>query len=654
MATLPGVTTRTSETAAALAQGLDVCCVIFPCKTSADIKARVFGSPDALADQHGYCEGVEYADMHTSRTHKSILGIGLPIATPGVISRDDVSGNTNTSTSTITALSGGIMAEHDGILRVQRGGVVGTAQILLELSLDGGSNFKTLRVGSASSYTEALFNFSITLGAGSLTEGDVIHTWHGSAPLSSSADWVTARQNLAAKSQFFRSILLIGDLQNHTEAAALLAQVETYETLNERFTFARASAKDRLPVATKSKTRVSMTGAPTLTFLEVGAGADTITRSSGSWIADGFQVGDTITITGTASNNNVASVITSLTATVLTLGAAAGDDVVNEGPVGGATVVSSSTLTFASGPHTITRNSGSWLTDGFRVGDVPTFSGTVSNNTTFGAITALTATVMTFAGGVVAEVKASYGVTATAGQTKAAWLAALEAEYESIDDAPRISLGIGRARVISNYSKWFMRRPSQWLVSAREYQHDVHIATWRKDDGDLDASLEDQNNDLVEWDDRVDGGAASAARFTSLRTWANGPLGTFVALSLTRASDSSQLVRTENLNVANLACSLVQLNTENAAIGVSLILNADGTATQASLNTIANKVNAVLENELLTNKQNEGQRASLAKFTPNTDDIYSVPEPTMNTVTKLLLNGTVVRVNNTINIQSAV
>lgn len=659
MVSLPGATTRVSETAAALAQGLDVCCLIFPCKTNADIKPRLFGSADAMAELHGYCEGVEYTDLHTSRARKSVLGVGLPIDVEGEITREDVSGNTNTATSTITALSGGIMAEHDGILRVKKGGVVGTAQIQLELSLDGGFNFKTLRFGTGTSYSELAFNFSITLGAGSLTEGQIIHTWHGTAPRSASSDWITAREKLAEKLQFFRTMLLIGDLQSDTEAQALLTQVEAYETANERFTLARASVKDRLPQAAMSRVRVRMTGSPTLTFAEVGGTGDTITRSSGSWIADGFAVNDLITVTGAVNgaNNETAARIAALSATVITLDA---DDLVDEAATAGCTVTATPRLVFAevgAGNDTITRSRGSWLADGFRVGDLITITGSISNNVTGAAVVGVTATVLTLgpagADDLANETIGSYSVTVVAGETKAAWVAALAAEYESIDDAPGISLGMGRARVQSSYSGWFMRRPAQWLVSAREYQHDIHIATWRKEDGDLDASLEDANEDLVEWDDRVDGGAASAARFTSLRTWANGPAGTFVALSLTRAVDSSQLVHTAKKVIANTVCSLVQLNTENAAIGVDLILNSDGTATQESLNAIANKVNAVLENEMLTNKQNEGQRASAVKFAPNPEDTYNVPEPTMTTVTELRVNGTVLRVNNKVNIRTA-
>lgn len=652
---LPSASTRVSETAAALARGLDVCCLIFPCAQSADIRARVFGSADAMASQHGYCEGVEYVSMHVERTGKSVLALGLPISVEGAVSREDISGNTNTSTSTVTAEAGGIMAEHDGIWRVLKGGVVGTDQLQLELSLDGGFKFKAIRLGTDNSYTEPDFNFTTTFGAGSLTAGQTIHTWHGSAPLSSTADWITARQRLAEKLQFFRTMLVIGDLQSHTEAAALLTQVDAYETEDERFIFARASLADRLPQAAMSRLRVRMSGAPTLSWAEVGVTGDTITRSAGSWITDGFAVNDLITITGAVNgqNNLAAARIVTLSATVITLDT---DDVIAEVATANCVVTATPRLVFADlgATGSATRSRGSFLTDGFRVGDLVTITGSVSNNWGPVLVTVVTALALTFSkADVAAETIGSYSVTLTAGQTKAAWMADLEDEYETIDDAPRISLGVGRARVMSSYSGWFMRRPAQWFVSAREYAHDIHIAPWRKDDGHLNASLEDANGNLVEWDDRVDGKAASAARFTSLRTWSNGPAGVFVALSLTRASDSSKLVHTAKEAVANLACSLVQLNTENAAIGVDLVLNADGTATQDSLNTIANKVNAVLKNELLTNKLGEGQRASFAKFTPTPTDVYNVPEPTMTTVTRLDLNGTIVKVKNQVNISAA-
>lgn len=69
-------------------------------------------------------------------------------------------------------------------------------------------------------------------------------------------------------------------------------------------------------------------------------------------------------------------------------------------------------LTFAAAGHTITRSTGSFLLDGFAVGQTIIVAGSASNNGTFGPIAALTDTVMTFAAGVVNEGPTS-GVTIT-------------------------------------------------------------------------------------------------------------------------------------------------------------------------------------------------------------------------------------------------
>lgn len=81
----------------------------------------------------------------------------------------------------------------------------------------------------------------------------------------------------------------------------------------------------------------TMTGAPTLTF---AAADDSITRSAGSWLTDGFAVGMTVRVRGTASNN-VEGVIATATALVLTISTA----LTNEGPVTGCTVEAGGTTT---------------------------------------------------------------------------------------------------------------------------------------------------------------------------------------------------------------------------------------------------------------------------------------------------------------------
>lgn len=651
MATLPKATTTVSDTASAVAGGTDVICIMSPTPSNADMVPRMFGSASALYADHGYSEGVEYAALHVPSTRKAFMFVGLPIATPGVIGRENKSGNTGTSVTTVTAGGSGVLAEHDGEWTVITGGTIGTSQIMLGLSMDGGRTIKRVRLGTASSYTIPYFGVTTTFAAGTLVAGDTIHTWHGTAPRSDSTGWATARANLAAQSKAFRDIILIGDLQNDTEGSAFLQQVNFYETQNERFIYSRVSVLDRLPQASLSRVRVLMTGNPSLTFAEVGATGDTITRSAGSWISDGFVVGDTITVTGSLSNN-VTGTIASLSATVITLGTL---DLAAEGPSAGITVASTPTLTFAevgATGDTLTRSRGSWLDDGFRVGDLVTIAGTASNNFTASAgIATITALVITFGTTDLAvEVIGAYSVTMTAGQSKAQWMAAIDAEFAPIDAAFRIDHSAGRGRVTSPFSQWYMRRPAGWAASIREFQHDLHIATWRKDDGPVGFDLYDEDGQLVEYDDRVDGAAGSAARFTTLRTWANGPQGAFVSQSLTRASEGSLLSQTHNVAVVNAACTITQLATENV-IGRSLVLNDDGTATTDSLNTIQSEVNAALELGLLQNR-GEGPRASKAVYTPSADDILNVPEALLTGILDLNLNGTIHSVTTSVRVRS--
>jgi hypothetical protein len=657
MATLPKATVTVSQTAAAVAQGQDVICIFAPCATSADTVPRQFGSAEAAYAQHGYCDGIEYAAYHVSKTGKAFIMVGLPIATAGVVGRVDKTGNSGSSVASVAAGGSGVLGEHDGVVTVDRAGTVGTDQIVLNLSLDGGRFYKKVRLGTATSYVIPYVGVTLSFTVGTLIAGDTVISWHGTSPRSDATGWAAARTALASQLKFFRSIILMGELQDSTEAAAFLAQIAAYRTANERFVYARASNIDRLPQAALSHDLVRMTGSPTLTFLEVGGTGDTITRSSGSWISDGFQIGDTVTIAGSVSNN-VTGVIANLTATVLTFGTT---DLANEGPVSNCTAVATPTLTFAEvggTGDTVTRSRGSWTADGFRVGDLVTFAGTASNNVTTDGITAVTALVMTLnTTDLAAEViGATSSVTAVTGQTKAAWAAAREAAMATVtagDDGFRLDLDLGKGRFPSPFSAWNFRRPLAWFASAREYSHDLHVATWRKSDGPLPCDLFDSNGTLVEYDDRADGGAASAARFTSARTWGNGPAGGFISQSLTRADDSSLLGHTAKVAVTNLACTTVQINTENAAIGQDLILNDDGTATSDALSRVQKQVQDALDLALLINAKGEGPRASKAVWTPSPNDVYNVAEPTMTGVLDLNLNGTVHSVNTTVRIRSA-
>jgi len=437
----------------------------------------------------------------------------------------------------------------------------------------------------------------------------------------------TAEAALVGQQQLSRSWLVCGDVPTSTFANYILTQANAYASASERFVYARASIYDRTPLGANAQVQVKKSDSSVITFTST-----TATRASGSWISDGFAVGDMVTFAGTISNN-VTEAITVLTATVLTVASGFASEVAPSS----ATAVASEEITFAA--STITRTTGSWINDGFAVGDTVTVAGSVSNNgAEAGPITALTATVMTFASGLTAEgPKPMAGITVTQTLTMGAWMSAADIAFATIDASPRISLSAGRAVVQSPITGWILRRPAAWAASCREYTHDVQVPTFRKADGPLDGfSITNANGVVVEFDERVNGGGL-AGRFTVLRSWANGPLGAFVALDLTRDTDNAFLSRTQSIAVADVACTTVQASTE-LAIGQVLELNADGTGTTASLGQIAERVNDDLQIALLQQFA-EGPRASSAVWTPSATDVLSVPGSTLHGVLALELNG---------------
>lgn len=648
MANLPTANVTIDAEAGALAGGTGYCVVYGCCERNADLTPRVFASAKAMLAQHGYSPAASYIATHIRETRKPVIFVGLPTVTAGTIGRRNASGVTGTSVISVAAGSAGVLEEVDAIVTVVTGGTIGTDSIDLTLSLDGGVTEKPVRLGTASSYTVPYVGLVISFAAGTLVAEDV-YTFTTTAPLWDGTGIDNARTALATQQKTSRSWLVVGDLSNSTQAGYITSAANAYETANQRFVYARANVRDRLPLAAMSRVRKVMTGTPTLTFAEVGGTGDTITRSTGSFISDGFAVGDTITVTG-SSSNNVTGSIASLTATVITLGTT---DLAAEGPVSNCSITATPTLTFAevgATGDTVTRSAGSWLDDGFAVGDTVTFTGTSSNNVS-GAIAALTATVLTFGTtDLAAEVIGSYGVTCTAGETMAAWVSSLDAAFASVDAQKRIDLGLGRLRKACPITGWSFRRPVAWAASVREYQHDVHRPTWRKNDGPLlDWSMLDANGVIAEYDERTDGGAL-AARFTCARTWANGPNGAFIAQSLTREEEGSLLSLTHNMAVANVGCGVVQSETENF-IGLTPQLDNDGHMIATERTKLEERVNTSLAISLLQEKvAGEGPRASKAVWTAATDDVLNVVDATVNGVLELHVNGTVVNVNTVVKV----
>lgn len=649
MAELPRSELSLEENVSASAAGVNLICVIAPVAQNADAQPRFFANTDALLSRYLYTRAIDYCGIHMQETRRPVLFCGVPIATAGVVGRKNTSGNSGTCVVDVAVGAHGSLEETDGVLRVVNGGTIGTDQILLELSLNGGRDFKKVRLGTANSYTIPHVGLSLSFAAGTLVADDTVLTWHSTAPRWDQAGIQAAREALAAQQKQVRTWLVDGDLQVEADAMVVLTEANAYETAHDRFTVARVAVRDRLPFAELSQVQVRMTGSPSLTF---ATAADTVTRSAGSWISDGFVIGDAVTFSGSASND-ITGTITALTDTVMTLDT----NLTDEGPVANVTAVGTPGLTFAevgATGDTITRSRGSWLDDGFRDGDVITITDTASNNLTDVLVTDVSATVLTLdTGDLEDEVIGSFGVSITAGETKAEHVAEMDAEFADVDAERHINIAFGRGWKASPILGYRFRRPSSWAASIREYQHDVHIPTWQKELGPLSGwDLEDEDGVLVEHDERVDGGAL-AARFTCLRTYSNDN-GVFVALDLTRAGDDAALSLHHNMAVANVACQVVQKEAENA-IGQVPTLKDDGTghATPEALSQISSRVNTALQNALLSNVAGEGQRASSARWIPSVDDDLRGPNATLTYVTELNLRGTIVQVRGAVKVNAA-
>lgn len=656
MATLPGSNTTISAAAAALAAGILYTCIAAPVSSNADGVPRIYGSASAIETQHGYCEGVEYAAQHIAETGLPVIFCGLPIATAGAVGREDTSGNSDTCVTSLAAGGSGVLHEHGGIVKVVTGGTIGTDQIVLSYSLDDGRTYKTHKLGTASSFVLPDVGVTMSFAAGDLTADETIHTWQGTGPRANASGLDTMFTELTNAQKFFRSGILIGDLQNSTEAGALRDDLNSYKSTVKRAVHFRANVLDRLPYATMSSTTVRATGVFTTTFADTNP--DTIVRSAGSFVTDGFAVDDIVTISGSTDNDGTLSY--KLDGVVaLTLTCDASETLTAEASTAGVTIIGEGSLTFGDGAggggtDIVTRSRGSWLDDGFRVGDVVTFTDTVSNNVS-GTITALSATVMTFAGGTLSgnEVIGMTVPTVTAGQTDTVWAAAIDAAFETItgtgaSGAARLILGAGRARRTSAYTGWHYRRPVAWRDSIRAYQHDLHIAPWRYEDGPTGDDLNDADGNLVEHDDRVAGGSLLAGNFTCYRTYSN-DAGAYIAQSLTRAGDGSVLQLSNNQAVVDLVDNTAQ-RSALTAVGQSIVRKPDGTITSAAAKVIEKKVNGDLAQAIADQGLGDGPRASRCVFTLSRDDDLSVVPATMTYVVALDLNGTVHTINGEIQV----
>lgn len=78
------------------------------------------------------------------------------------------------------------------------------------------------------------------------------------------------------------------------------------------------TAAASISITMKKEVQGNLASGIILQFVDGGGSDDTCTRDKGSWIDDGFGVGQTLTITGTTDNNSSTYVITAIDVLTLT------------------------------------------------------------------------------------------------------------------------------------------------------------------------------------------------------------------------------------------------------------------------------------------------------------------------------------------------
>lgn len=279
--------------------------------------------------------------------------------------------------------------------------------------------------------------------------------------------------------------------------------------------------------------------------------------------------------------------------------------------------------------HTITRGTGSWVTDGFKVGMNVTVDGSADNDGDLGVLTTVTATVLTFGSGLTTEANVDGAdLTITGSESLSTWATALEAivgasvPTQKVNEAVVAFGGRGMFASAVDAQKSQKRRPSIWQLAIREMEHDIHISPAQVDLGALDGvTIVDANGELQEYDERVSG-LLLRSRIGCLRTFNDKP-GVFIALPVTLDEDGKTLSRLPVVLVGQLACTVAQRGfTER--LNSSVLKKPDGTIQEGAARRIEEGVREDLKVALLQSGR-EGQRASSIESVTLSRDVVLTP-----------------------------
>lgn len=658
MAQRMNANTKATEGAAQSGPSSYLAAVLSCMQKGTPAKFRIVNSADEVSSVNGFGEGYEFVANYNEIADGSVLFASLDTATAGAISNVD---NTQVKGSSAASFTGTPYDDEQLQVKVAddgnqgNGTAVGTAGISIQYSRDGGLTWsRARRLGTATSYAIASVGVTVTFSAGTLKTGDLASCYCKSPKWDSTA-LTAAITALLARSDKPRAIMVCGDCPDRTTLQELIAQAAALRAGN-RFTRLFFNLRDYLPKAVFQGSR-TFTASLAAAIVSVNAAGKTYTRTTGSWLDDGFVNGDTVNWAGFVNaGNNGRHVITALTATVMTVA----EVLVDEIDVGNTTCSTlGESLVAASATKKYTRTVGSWLTDGFAVGQTATITGFVNaGNNGPHVITAVTALDLTVAEVLVDELAPVFGVTASAQELDSTWTAALGGVVGDTLATELVDQGVspygGRGRRVSPTDGSNKRRPASWWALMRWMQHDPAVAPYRVSDGPLDGgniTIVDANGDPEDHDERTMGGLLDN-RISCLES-KDDRTGVFASLALTLDNDNAVLSRVQTAGVSDIISDVVQTATSNK-LGSSPQTNKDGTLTEAAARAIEDYVRGEIEKKVLTKGPLDGlpQASSVDSVSISRSVNVLTPGALVPTVTKWTPLGVLEQIENTVQANS--
>ncbi len=624
MADLPTARVTQATGGGGVGAGSNILCVMSCTENAVEIDdnglvpVQLYRRVQEILDDHGKCEGLHVAAHNAELNGLPTLFVALPTVTAGALGPVNTAGVTGTSTWTF---SGTPLDDERIVVECTTGGTRGTAGVEIRTSRDGGTTWSgKIGLGTATSYLIPDTGVTVAFSYGTLVEGDSA-TAACVGPRPDASGIAAGYDSLVPQGVIPRIILQCSDVATANELQTVCDEIDAHESEDQRFCRVLCALPGRSPDVAMQKTLGTFKRAGVVPAdVDFAASADTITRDTGSWVDDGFVIGQSVTVAGSASNNGVKGVLSNVSATVLTLPASPGlsDEANVAGTALTITGYGPGDLDFAS--TTITRNIGSWVTDGFKVGMYVTVDGTASNDGTFGPITEISATVITIAsGGLASETNVvADDVTITGTQRKSAWRTAssdiVGATPQTAKVSHRTAVRHGKARRKSPVDQTRKMRNAAWWEALRTIGHQENTSPARMDVGGLEGvTMHDATGQLEHeaHDERVESGML-ANRIGCLTTSDDLP-GVFVALPVTLDLDNANLSRLPVGEACDLAARIAKREA-TLKLSADFVTNLDGTIKESEALAIEKAITNQLRSVLVT-PGSEGSRVSDVTFT---------------------------------------